>query len=98
MADPPRQQSVLSQRRNSLAASYRQGSIAEARKSIGGGLEAVVITGGTFGDIDEKLRDRYAPIETYEGYHRYDPDFNWTTEEENEVVKKVRHYQYLKWS
>jgi hypothetical protein len=89
MTDPPRRQSVLSQRRASFSASYRHGSIAEARKSIGGGLEAVVITGGTFGDIDEKLRDRYAPIETYEGYHRYDPDFSWTAEEENKVVKKV---------
>ena len=36
------------------------------------------------------LRARlYAPIEKYEGRHRYDPDFEWEEEEERRVVRKV---------
>lgn len=33
----------------------------------------------------------YKPIPEYEGIHRWDPDFEWTEEEEKAVVKKVRH-------
>jgi hypothetical protein len=32
----------------------------------------------------------YKPIPEYEGAHRWDPDFEWTEEEEKAVVKKVR--------
>lgn len=32
----------------------------------------------------------YKPIPEYEGYHRWDPEFEWTEEEEKAVVKKVR--------
>lgn len=31
----------------------------------------------------------YKPIPEYEGAHRWDPDFEWTEEEEKAVVKKV---------
>jgi hypothetical protein len=31
----------------------------------------------------------YKPIPEYEGIHRWDPDFEWTEEEEKAVVKKV---------
>lgn len=31
----------------------------------------------------------YKPIESYEGYHRWDPEFEWTEEEEKAVVRKV---------
>lgn len=31
----------------------------------------------------------YKPIPEYEGAHRWDPDFQWTEEEEKAVVKKV---------
>jgi len=31
----------------------------------------------------------YKPIPEYEGIHRWDPDFDWTEEEEKAVVKKV---------
>ena len=31
----------------------------------------------------------YKPIPEYEGYHRWDPEFEWTEEEEKAVVKKV---------
>lgn len=33
----------------------------------------------------------YKPIPEYEGIHRWDPDFEWTEEEEKAVVKKVCH-------
>lgn len=32
----------------------------------------------------------YRPVDTYEGLHRYDPDFEWEPEEERRVVRKVR--------
>lgn len=31
----------------------------------------------------------YKPIPEYEGYHRWDPEFEWTEEEEKKVVRKV---------
>lgn len=31
----------------------------------------------------------YKPIPEYEGYHRWDPEYEWTEEEEKAVVKKV---------
>ena len=31
----------------------------------------------------------YKPIDTYEGIHRWDPDFEWEREEEEKIVKKV---------
>ncbi|PVI05873.1 MFS general substrate transporter [Periconia macrospinosa] len=31
----------------------------------------------------------YKPIDTYEGKHRYDPDFDWEPEEERKVVRKI---------
>lgn len=33
--------------------------------------------------------DNYRPVDTYEGIHRYDPDFDWEPEEERKVVGKV---------
>jgi hypothetical protein len=31
----------------------------------------------------------YKPLDSYEGKHRYDPDFDWEPEEERKVVRKV---------
>ncbi|CAI6259293.1 unnamed protein product [Periconia digitata] len=31
----------------------------------------------------------YEPIDSYEGKHRYDPDFDWEPEEERRVVRKI---------
>ncbi|KAJ6014263.1 hypothetical protein N7540_008854 [Penicillium herquei] len=31
----------------------------------------------------------YRPIDTYEGIHRWDPNFEWTKEEEEKVVRKI---------
>jgi hypothetical protein len=40
--------------------------------------------------VTEGLRkDHYRPVETYEGIHRYDPDFEWKPAEEKRVVRKV---------
>lgn len=34
----------------------------------------------------------YRPIDSYEGIHRWDPDFEWTENEEKQIVRKVRNY------
>ena len=31
----------------------------------------------------------YKPIESYEGYHRWDPDFEWDPKEERQLVRKL---------
>jgi hypothetical protein len=40
-------------------------------------------------DNDSLLEEHYKPIESYEGYHRYDPQYTWTHEEEKKVIRKV---------
>lgn len=32
----------------------------------------------------------YRPIDSYEGMHRWDPGFEWTEEEEKNIVRKVK--------
>ncbi|KAF2829624.1 MFS general substrate transporter [Ophiobolus disseminans] len=34
-------------------------------------------------------QDNYRPVDTYEGLHRYDPDFEWEPEEERKVIRKI---------
>lgn len=34
----------------------------------------------------------YKPIPSYEGIHRWDPDFDWEEEEEKRVLRKVFPY------
>lgn len=36
-------------------------------------------------------QDNYRPVDSYEGLHRYDPDFEWEPEEERKVIRKVRN-------
>ena len=31
----------------------------------------------------------YRPVDSYEGLHRYEPDFDWEPEEEKKVIRKV---------
>lgn len=38
---------------------------------------------------NDSLESFYKPIETYEGYHRFDPDFQWEPKEEKKLVRKV---------
>ncbi|KAK4555704.1 hypothetical protein LTR86_007457 [Recurvomyces mirabilis] len=37
----------------------------------------------------ESLEEYYKPIDSYEGAHRYDPKFEWTTAEEKRLVRKI---------
>ena len=37
----------------------------------------------------DSLDSYYKPIDSYEGAHRYDPDFEWTPAEEKKIVRKV---------
>ena len=39
---------------------------------------------------DSRTADIYAPIEKYEGAHRFDPKATWTEEEELALVRRVR--------
>ncbi|OXV12100.1 hypothetical protein Egran_00139 [Elaphomyces granulatus] len=39
-------------------------------------------------DATEDIR-HYKPIDTYEGIHRWDPDFEWEEEEEKKIVRKI---------
>lgn len=32
----------------------------------------------------------YAPNEKYEGFHRYDPNFQWSEQEEKQLIRRVR--------
>lgn len=50
----------------------------------------------TFGSTDDP---RYSkPIPEYEGAHRWDPEFDWTEEEEKAIVRKVCCKTYVKMS
>ena len=35
------------------------------------------------------IKDPYAPIKEYEGYHRYDPSATWSPQEEGKLVRKL---------
>lgn len=35
------------------------------------------------------LETHYEPIDSYEGKHRYDPEYKWLEEDEKKVVRKV---------
>ena len=37
---------------------------------------------------NESLEEFYKPIDSYEGVHRYDPDFQWEPKEEQRLVRK----------
>lgn len=36
----------------------------------------------------------YAPIASYEGRHRWDPNAQWTDQEEKKLVRRVSHSQF----
>lgn len=54
------------------------------------GLSSVDGKRGTTWAAQGLKTDSYRPVDTYEGIHRYDPDFEWKPEEEKRVVRKVR--------
>lgn len=51
------------------------------------------LTQGTFDATED--HHFYRPIDSYEGIHRWDPDFKWTQEEERRIVRKVRDTRSL---
>lgn len=38
---------------------------------------------------NDSLDSFYKPIDSYEGIHRFDPDFQWDPKEEKKLVRKV---------
>jgi hypothetical protein len=47
----------------------------------------------------ESFESYYKPIESYEGYHRWDPKFQWEAKEEKKLVRKVSSSStQLNWS
>lgn len=46
------------------------------------------IGGGAF--AEGAFTKHYAPIDEYEGRHRWDPNAQWTPEEEKKLVRRVR--------
>jgi len=44
--------------------------------------------GQTFADSDS-YEQYFKPIDSYEGIHRYDPEFEWQPEEEKKVVRRI---------
>jgi hypothetical protein len=55
-------------------------------------LEAAVLpsTQSAAFDTDSNLEEHYKPIESYEGYHRYDPKYTWSWADEKKIIRKVR--------
>lgn len=51
--------------------------------SIDSGEKPVFDTAGTSHEF-------YKPIASYEGIHRWDPDFKWSAPEETKLIKRVR--------
>ena len=47
---------------------------------------------GTFEGADS--HHLFRPIDSYEGLHRWDPDFQWTEQEEKKVVRKVSDFAF----
>ncbi|KAH9827620.1 putative transporter [Teratosphaeria destructans] len=52
--------------------------------------------GRTTFENSEVLEEYYRPIESYEGYHRYDPHFQWEPKEEEKLVRKI-DYRICTW-
>jgi hypothetical protein len=47
---------------------------------------------------DSRTANVYAPIEKYEGAHRFDPKATWTEEEELALVRRVRIHLPRLWA
>jgi len=68
------------------------------QKSIGGsGADAASISHLSVARVGrQELSDALPPHESYEGRHRWDPNLEWTTDEEKKVVRKTDLY-LLSW-
>lgn len=49
---------------------------------------------GVFDSPDDSDDTFYAPVEAFEGRHRYDPAFQWEPKEEQRLVRKVSKSPY----
>lgn len=64
----------------------------EIRASVDYGADHSEIPDGSV-FTDARATDIYAPIERYEGAHRFDPKATWTEAEEAALVRRVRAYR-----
>jgi hypothetical protein len=84
-------QSLRGQPDQGAAFSYRSGPISASESSS----EVIHIDKDLKdGELDvararTDLQRHYAPIEAYEGRHRYDPTVQWTEKEEKTLVRRV---------
>lgn len=74
--DPPASDSDFSEKRDSY--SYAEEPVSTRHRT----------QGGTFVDTDINGA-RWRPLDSYEGAHRFDPDFEWDQAEERRLVRKV---------
>lgn len=51
------------------------------------------LTQGTFDATEDHYF--YRPIDSYEGIHRWDPEFKWTQDEEKRIIRKVSYTRRL---
>lgn len=72
---------VLANEKGSPGASIRDDSDKEWQNSERQDRE------GTFDAVEG--HHFYRPIDSYEGLHRWDPEFEWTEDEEKKIVRKV---------
>jgi hypothetical protein len=72
---------------NKAAAAVSTTSGSSTSLSVTGRRGQYKVIDSTF-DTTEDPR-YYKPMPEYEGIHRWDPDFEWTEEEEKKVVRKV---------
>ncbi|KAF1817578.1 phthalate transporter [Eremomyces bilateralis CBS 781.70] len=82
---------MLDDRKHSISrASGGRRTSSESISKSAGVLEAALWTkGATTFDNDSGLQDFYKPINSYEGYHRYDPSYTWSKEDEKKVVRRI---------
>jgi len=78
---------VSASEKNSPGASIQDDSDREWQKTQYQGGE------GTFDAVEG--HHFYRPIDSYEGLHRWDPDFQWTEDEEKKIVRKVFDLSFL---
>jgi hypothetical protein len=81
---------IMSHRKGSMASAFG----GEVRKiSVSSfALEAAVLpsTQSAAFETESALQEHYKPIKSYEGYHRYDPNYTWSWEDEKRIIRKVR--------
>ncbi|KAK5116078.1 hypothetical protein LTR85_009360 [Meristemomyces frigidus] len=81
--------------------SPRKGSVAitafpEAAPILAADTKLFSKTEGRVTFDTDSLEEYYKPIDSYEGIHRYDPEFQWTPAEEKKVVRKI-DYKICAW-